>query len=254
MTEAASLFDNVAERYHRVRPRPPAALIQSIVDDANLEADQWVLEVGCGSGQATELLGGYDFSLVALDTGSHLLDCARERLRNYSRILIEQADFTTFSALQPFDALVSVQAFHWFSADLGLSQAARLLKPGAAILLAWHRDQSEETDFYRATQKLYLRYHADYPPPVAPASLQAYYTAFEQSPDWSQPEQKSFIWEEEYSGQDYLDLLQTYSDVLNFPTEVRKQFLSEMAQLISHNGGSVKRYFESVLLSSRYLV
>ncbi len=253
MTEPAALFDHAAERYHRVRPRPPAALIQSIVEEAELSSDQWLLEVGCGSGQATELLGGYDFSIVALDTGSHLLDCARERMSNYSRILIEQADFNTFSALKPFDALVSVQAFHWFPVAVGLTQAKRLLKPGAALLLAWHRDQSEDTDFYRATQKLYLQYHADYPPPQPPASCQAYCEALEQSADWSQPEQKNFIWEKEYSGQDYLDLLQTYSDVLNFPTDIRKQFLSEMAQLISQNGGVVKRYFQSVLLSSRYL-
>ena len=253
MIEPTTLFDKAAERYDRVRPRPPAALIQRIADLANLGAEHWLLEVGCGSGQATELLAGYDFSMVALDQGLHLLERARERMAPYSRVLIEKADFKTFSALRPFDALVSVQAFHWFPVEIGLAQAERLLKPGAALLLAWHRDCSEDTDFYRATQKIYLRYHADYPPPPAPACRQSYHDALAQSPRWESPEQKNFVWEKEYAGQDYLDLLQTYSDVLNFPPEVRAQFLSEIAQLITQNGGTVKRFFQSMLLSSRFL-
>ena len=47
------VFDEVPELYDRVRPRYPDALFADLVAITGLDATSSVIEVGCGTGQAT---------------------------------------------------------------------------------------------------------------------------------------------------------------------------------------------------------
>ena len=76
-------FDSVAGLYNDARPLYPAALFADIMAFARLKAADRILEIGCGTGQATEGFARCDLSVLAVDPGAELIAVARERLAGF---------------------------------------------------------------------------------------------------------------------------------------------------------------------------
>jgi 2-polyprenyl-3-methyl-5-hydroxy-6-metoxy-1,4-benzoquinol methylase len=62
-----TLFDGVAPLYEASRLGYPSDIVEFVVTTAALSAGSTVLEVGCGTGQLTERLAYFGFSLTAID-------------------------------------------------------------------------------------------------------------------------------------------------------------------------------------------
>ena len=73
-------FDQVASVYRAARPDYPEALIDDVVSYARLEPNDAVLEVGCGTGQATKSFAMRGVPILAIDPGPEMLRTARETL------------------------------------------------------------------------------------------------------------------------------------------------------------------------------
>jgi ubiquinone/menaquinone biosynthesis C-methylase UbiE len=56
--DLGQVFDEVPELYDRVRPAYPDELFADLVAITGMDERSSVLEVGCGTGQATRSLGG----------------------------------------------------------------------------------------------------------------------------------------------------------------------------------------------------
>lgn len=245
-------FDLEAERYDRARPAPPAALISAMVAAGRLQAGSRVLEVGCGTGQATLPLAQRGLSVYALELGPALAALAQRNLAAYPEVAVEHTAFEAFRPDTPFDALVSVQAFHWIEPETGLAHAASLLRPGGALLLAWHQDVSHETAFYRETDPIFKRYEAglELNRPVPESAWGRFRSVLEASPDFENVSTATFPWRYRYGKERFLDLLLTFSNVQAMEASARTPFLDEIARIIGAHGGSVTRHYESVLLSA----
>ncbi len=106
-----------------------------MIATAGLEAGAPVLEVGCGTGQLTEQLARYDFSVTAIDIGPSMIAAAGRRLGG-SVVRFEAVSFEHFNAADAsFDLVVSATAFHWVDPDVKFDKAARLLRPGGWLAL-----------------------------------------------------------------------------------------------------------------------
>jgi len=60
-----TVFDRAAEDYQRTRPVCPPQLFDDLIDLAGLEAGDRVLEIGCGTGQATVPLAERGLAITA---------------------------------------------------------------------------------------------------------------------------------------------------------------------------------------------
>lgn len=245
-------FDREAERYDRARPAPPEALVSAMLERGRLRPGSYILEVGCGTGQATLPLARKGLQVHALELGPALAALAQRNLAAYSNVRVENIAFEAFRSDRPFDTLVSVQAFHWIEPETGLAHAASLLRPGGALLLAWHQDRSEDTPFSRAAAPIFGRYapgleHARPTPTFAP---ERFWRVLEASPDYENVSTARFSWSHRYPKDRFLDLLLTFSNVQAAPADARAAFLTEIAAVIDAHGGSVVRRYESVLVSA----
>ncbi len=245
-------FDREAERYDRARPAPPKELVEAMIKAGNLQTGARVLEVGCGTGQATRPLAEQGLGVVALELGPALAALAQRNQADFPNVTVEQTAFEAFQTTDLFDALVSVQAFHWIEPKLGLAKAASLLRPNGALLLAWHQDVLQNTPFYRAADPVFERYapgleHTRPTPTFAPERFRG---ALEASPEFENVSSFRFPWRHRYSKERFLDLCLTFSNVQAQGVETRAHFLTEMAKVIDAHGGSVVCRYESVLLSA----
>ena len=245
-------FDREAERYDRARPAPPKALVEALVRAGNLQVGSRVLEVGCGTGQATRPLADQGSGVYALELGPALAALAQRNLAEFPNVAVENTAFEVFRSDTPFDALVSVQAFHWIEPEAGLAHAASLLRPGGALLLAWHQDRSEDTLFSRAADPIFERYAPglEHARPTPTFALERFWEVLEASPNFGSVSTARFSWSDRYPKDRFLDLCLTFSNVQAQGAETRAHFLTEMAKVIDAHGGNVVRRYESVLLSA----
>jgi protein-L-isoaspartate O-methyltransferase len=84
----STTFDLEAERYHRIRPAPPAALLDAMLEQGHLKPDDRVLEVGCGSGQATRPLAERGLKVHALELGPELATLAHRNLAGFPNVTV----------------------------------------------------------------------------------------------------------------------------------------------------------------------
>ena len=67
-------FNRAAEDYQRTRPVCPPQLFDDLIDLAGLEAGDRLLEIGCGTGQATVPLAERGLNVTAIELGAELAD------------------------------------------------------------------------------------------------------------------------------------------------------------------------------------
>ena len=76
-------FEEVPELYDRARPHYPAELFGDLVSFGRLGPGSRVLEIGCGTGQATLPLAERGFEVVCVELGAGLAEVARRKLAGF---------------------------------------------------------------------------------------------------------------------------------------------------------------------------
>src|SRR5215510_13066030 len=87
------VFNDVPQLYDRVRPGYPDELFADLVAITGLDKRSSVLEVGCGTGQATRSLAALGCSVTAVELGPGMAALARERLAGAANVEIETSSF-----------------------------------------------------------------------------------------------------------------------------------------------------------------
>ena len=126
------------------------------------------------------------------------------------------------------------------------------MRESGAIALFWNLDQSQHTDLWHETQELYDLYLPDpVDPGVAkslPEHVAACKRALEGSEMFGEVVEKSYPWTQDYSGHDYMKLLNTSSNHRALALPERSEFFAGIEAKIRKCGGTVTRFYESRLL------
>ena len=82
-------------RYDQYRPRYSPELFSELIEYAHIEPDKTVLEIGPGTGQATDpiLQTGCDYH--AIELGEHLTEMMKYKYGHFSNFEIVNDDFIT---------------------------------------------------------------------------------------------------------------------------------------------------------------
>ncbi len=110
--EQGFAFDQIANLYKAERPGYPKALVEDVVSYADLKQNDRILEVGCGTGQATKSFAERRFSIVAIDPGPEMLRVARETLQSFSNVEFVETTFEKWSGKQAsFRLIIAAQSW-----------------------------------------------------------------------------------------------------------------------------------------------
>ncbi len=234
-----AVFDEDAERYDRARPGYPAVLFDDLARLAGIGPGCRVLEIGCGTGQASVPLAGRGCSLVCVELGAHLAAVARRNLARFPSTSVEVADFDGWPLPPvPFDTMVAATAFHWLDPATRVAKAAQALRPGGALVTITTRHIAGDGDiFFYEVQPCYQHWH--------PGALPFRLLTVEEVPfdgaDLAgsalfQPAIfRRYAWDQEYTTAQYLDMLLTYSENRALPDAARQGLMDCIA---THSEGS----------------
>jgi len=242
-------FNKDSEQYNRYRPYYPAELFECLIKETNIKPGDPLLEIGPGTGQATEPLAKAGYEITGVELGANLASKARQVLAGYPHTKIITGTFEE-TVLPPnhFSLIYSATAFHWISQENKFAKTARLLKPRGylAVIYTEHISDEKGDAFFHASQPLYDRY-TNSEPTHTPEAFQ-----LPKGSDLKTPTIDTDLFEEKgfyvfpstitYSAEDYAGLLSTYSPIIALPSSKRQQFLSGIEQLIANKfGGSIRK-------------
>ncbi len=106
-------FDSFALEYDQFRPVYPQAAINRLLSRVSLKSGSKILEIGCGSGQATRAFVEKGLDVTAVDPGHSLLEIAARKLPDVSFVVAKFEDFVPKETPPCFDFALSETAFHW---------------------------------------------------------------------------------------------------------------------------------------------
>jgi SAM-dependent methyltransferase len=252
-------FDEAPELYDRVRPGYPEAVFEDLTTLARLRPGSRVLELGCGTGQATVPLATRGFEVVAIELGAGLAEVARRNLAAFPEVDIVNAAFEEWP-LPPasFDAVVAATSFHWLDAEVRLAKVADALRSGGALaIIATHHVAGGDGPFFAEVQRCYETWMAGTVAGLRlpEASEVAHHDDddFEASGLFTQAVFRRYERDLTYSTREYRDLLLSYSGHRALARDAREGLLACIGELIDARfGGRVaKRYMTELTVAYR---
>jgi ubiquinone/menaquinone biosynthesis C-methylase UbiE len=250
-------FESVAELYNLVRPTYPDALFDDLVALAAIPTGCRVLEIGPGTGKATVALASHGLTLVGVELGEQLASVARRNLASFPRAEIVVADFETWEPERAdFDAVTAFTAFHWIAPEVRYAKPARLLRSGGALAVVEtsHVMPEDSDPFFAEVQADYdavvAREGQRLPgPPEAVGDLRE---EIEATGLFAGVEVRRHLWDVEYTADEYLAVLGTYSDNLALPADQRAELFARIrARIGGTPGGSVTKTYLATLNIAR---
>ena len=155
------VFDRIPEEFDRWRPRYCQALFDDVTAAAGLAPGKTVLEIGPGTGQATEPILKTGCNYTAIELGEHLTAFMREKFDRYKNFSIVNDDFETCDfGKETFDLVYSAAAIQWIPEKTAFSKTYEMLKPGGVLAMFLTRSeyQSSNPALYDRIQKVYSEY------------------------------------------------------------------------------------------------
>ncbi|WP_369272677.1 class I SAM-dependent methyltransferase [Streptomyces sp. R11] len=135
--DRARSFNAAAAQYAANRPSYPPALFDAIEELAGRSlTGACVVDVGAGTGIATELMQQRGAAVLAVEPGDGM---AAQFRRTHPDIPIVRGDGNALPlATASADFLTYAQAWHWTDPTHSVPEALRVLRPGGALALWWN--------------------------------------------------------------------------------------------------------------------
>src|SRR5215208_4309991 len=122
-------FEQVPELYDRARPNYRSQVFDDLVALAQLPTAARIVEVGCGTGQATMPLAERGYQITCVELGEQLAAVARRKLTSFPNVEVINANFESWQPPHAdFDAAVAFTAFHWLAPAARYAKTASLLR------------------------------------------------------------------------------------------------------------------------------
>jgi SAM-dependent methyltransferase len=233
-------FGTVPELYDRARPPYPDDLF---ADLRSLTEGDRLLEIGCGTGQATRALVADGFEVTCIELSADLAAVARA---NVPEAEIVVGDAEVWSAAE-FDVVAAFTVFHWLAPETRFATAARLGRSLAVV----------HTHHVRNDDPFWIDSQADYDavapgpenrPPPLPIELEE----LEVDPLlFDVTARRRYPVELEYTADGYVELLGTYSGNLALPEAQRDELFARLHARVAAQGRVRKPFVYELTVARR---
>jgi SAM-dependent methyltransferase len=121
-------FDEAASLYDEVRPGYPEDLFDDVVSLSGIPAGGRIMEIGCGTGQATVPFARRGYRILCIELGENMAAVARRNLKGFPNAEVRTGAFEDTSSQEgAFDLAISATAFHWLDPSVAYPKTARAL-------------------------------------------------------------------------------------------------------------------------------
>ena len=236
--ELRKVFDTIPEQFDRFRPRYCPALFEDLIAYAGIGPGKTVLELGPGTGQATDpiLKTGCDYH--AIELGAHLCGMMKEKYGSYPNFHIVNDDFITHDfGNQRFDLIYSAATIQWIPEPIAFSKTFALLKPGGTLAMMLTRGDYR-TPNEALYQKIQQVYAAHFKPETEYSHGSFRYAA---APDYGfvDFEKREYPGERVMTADEYVAFCGTHCDHIVIPEPEKSKFFSGLKSAVLEAGNRI---------------
>ncbi len=247
-------FNEIAGVYTTSRPGYPDALVDDVISYASLKPGNAILEVGCGTGQATKSFAARGFPILAIDPGPEMVREAGTALAQFGNVTLVRSMFEALPA-EPasFQLIVAAQSWHWVAPEVRFAKAAETLSPRGALAVFGHVPVGMAAPLLGQFKQLY-RQHIDYdgPPPEAWYLPSGPFKGwFDDSGVFGPVEHRAYPWKWQHTTSSYTDFLRSRSDHRMIEPAKLEALLGDIADAIDGQGGQFEIDYETHLYVAR---
>ncbi len=239
-------FNEDEENYDKYRPSYVMELYQDIINYSGIRKDSEVLEIGIGTGQATLPFLEMGCNITAAELGDKLAFYSRSKFSAYRNIEIINVDFTGGNwDDNSYDLVYSATAFHWIPQELGYNMVKSILRSNGTIALFWNHPfpnrLNDETNI--ANRRVYDKYLPSSKPiaEFTEKDCQKHLDELEQH-GFTDITSKLYNKIRTLKSNEYISLLNTYSDHRALPPDIKIAFEKDMKQAIDDINGEINIY------------
>ena len=236
--EFRKIFDTIPEQFDKYRPRYSMELFDFLISSADIGPEKKVLEIGPGTGQATDpiLKTGCDYH--AIELGEHLCAKMREKYDQCPNFHIVNDDFITYDFRQQrFDLIYSAATIQWIPEETAFSKTYKLLKPGGTLAMMLTRSdyKTPNEELYQKIQELYSRYFK----PEIPYTNGRF--RYDNAPNYGFTDfrEHDFHGRREMSPDEYVSFCGTHCDHIVIPEPYKTPFFEGLRNAVEENGGKI---------------
>jgi SAM-dependent methyltransferase len=197
------IFDQDPALYDRARPRYPEQLFDDLLALGSLQPGDAVLEIGCGTGQATSSLAQRGCRVVCVEIGEGLASVARRNLAQFPNVEVATYAFEDWEPSRiAFSMVFAASSWHWLDPGVRYLKAASALKSGGslAIVSGGHAFPENFDPFFTDIQECYNAIGEGVKrwPPARPDEVADEAADIERSGLFGEVRVRRYLWSVEY--------------------------------------------------------
>jgi len=244
--ENKQVFQDIISDYEAARPGYPDELFCDIIEYANLPPCAHLLEVGAGPGQATEYFVRNNYDITALEISERQVSFLIAKFANQDNFRSVCAMFEEYPGEDgSYDLIFSATAFHWINPEIGYRKAFRLLKENGVIAVFWHLASIVEpkTELLQSIRAVYRKHAPQLDDYLTDAEAEALHqrrlSEIQTQGLFRSHVAKLYHWDDVYTTQRYLRLMNSYSDFHSIDSSARNAIMRDVSTLIDQAGGTI---------------
>jgi SAM-dependent methyltransferase len=237
--ERKETFDINAEQYEKSRPKYHKSILNIISSIISINSSTQILEIGCGTGQATELFANTNARIHSVDIGQNLIDICKTKFQNYPNIDFEVAHYENYKTVDRYDLIFSATAYHWIKQPEGDILTLNLLSDKGVFAFFRNYHFNQYDGFFIESQPIYEKYMGK----IEKAENENYSRL--NTDLFRKICEYSYFWSENYSIENYIKLISTYSDHISLEEKNRNSLFSELRDLAERKyDGEIKKDYQ----------
>lgn len=238
------IFGEVAELYEDARPGYPDAVRQQIVAYGGGPPAS-VVELGAGTGKATEMLLRLTAPLTAIEPDPQMAAVLRGK---FPGIEVVDGPFEQWRAPSGGVGLIAcATAWHWMDPATRHGLARTALAPGGTLAIFYHKYAYQDPDQWAAIDEVLYRIDPD----VADRDEHWVRDDVHAAGGWDDVQEHRWHTYPIFSKRRYLELMQTFSPFIRHPPELKQRCLDELDALLDDFGGTLTLDLRTTVVLAR---
>jgi len=243
------VYNSIPDEFDKWRTRYCDEVFADVIEHSKLNASKAALEIGPGTGQATEPILKTGCSFLAIELGENLAEYTKHKFKSYNNFDLVNADFEEYDFGQnQFDLVYSAATIQWIPEEIGFPKVYDILKSNGTFAMMF-----TQTDEKTANVDLYLKIQEVYDKYFCPE------TEYKCSLNYNNVVNYGFIDFEchkyhktrEYNADEYISYISTHASHITLKEPHKSKFYSGIRDVILDFGNKIKLFDTIVLYLTR---